>query len=130
MDADDMMKPMRILVSVVFLASLCAAQDAAPAPKQARPEPKNLKVLKVSGAEIGRVMMTYTAGLGVQCNYCHQGRDFASDENPKKEIARTMITMSADINGKFSDGNVHVTCFTCHRGETMPKTAADPKPAQ
>ena len=119
------MKRMRLLVSVVFLASLCAAQDNAP--KQPRPEPKNLKILKGSNAEIVRIMMTYTAGLGVQCSYCHQGRDFASDENPKKEIARNMITMSAEINGKFTDGNVHVTCFTCHRGATEPKMAPEPK---
>ncbi len=120
---------MRIFVSLLFLTSLCGAQDAAP--KQARPEPKNLKVLKGSGADIVRIMMTYTAGLGVQCSYCHQGRDFASDENPKKEIARNMITMTSDVNGKFTDGNVHVTCFTCHRGSTEPKMAPEPKaPAQ
>jgi hypothetical protein len=74
-------------------------------------------------------MAAYAAGLGVQCGFCHAGRDFASDENPKKAIARNMITMVDEINAKFPDGKVHVTCYTCHRGETEPKMAAEAKPA-
>jgi hypothetical protein len=78
--------------------------------------------------EVIPIMRTYNAGLGVQCNFCHLQNNFASDENPKKEIARHMIQMSVEINGKFPDGKMHVTCCTCHRGETEPKTAPEPKP--
>jgi hypothetical protein len=46
--------------------------------------------------------------------------DFASDENPKKDTARMMLTMTRDINTKFTDGKRHVGCYTCHRGATEP----------
>jgi hypothetical protein len=68
-------------------------------------------------------MQTFTAGLGVMCTFCHVQGDFPSDANPKKEMARMMITMAKDINAKFPDGKVHVTCFTCHRGANEPLTA-------
>jgi hypothetical protein len=52
--------------------------------------------------------------------------DFASDENPKKETARMMLTLARDVNAKFTDGKQHVTCYTCHRGATEPATAPPP----
>jgi hypothetical protein len=123
---------MRILVACLFLLLPLLAQDKAPDKqgKRPRPNPTNLKVLKVTtGDEVIQIMRTFTAGLGVQCNYCHVQNNFPSDENPKKEIARHMITMAQEINAKFPDGKMHVSCYTCHRGETEPKTAPEPKPA-
>src|SRR5579871_2691286 len=120
---------MRTLVLSFVAISLCMAQDAAKQTKQPY-VPKNLKVLK-EGTNIRATMGGFARGLGVECSFCHAGRDMASDENPKKEIARHMITMVDEINGKFPDGKVHVTCYTCHRGETEPKMMApDAKPAQ
>lgn len=87
---------------------------------------KNLKVLKDD--QVGPVMRAMQASLGVACTYCHVQGDFASDENPKKITARHMMEMVNDINGKFGDQKVHVTCYTCHRGAAMPLTA--PPPAQ
>ena len=52
------------------------------------------------------------------------GRGKDSDANPKKLKARMMISMVMDINKQFGDGKEHVTCYTCHRGSTMPLTAA------
>jgi photosynthetic reaction center cytochrome c subunit len=75
-------------------------------------------------------MRTFAAGLGVQCSYCHVEGDFSSDENPKKESARRMIRLVQKINTDFPDGKMHVSCYTCHRGETEPKNAAEPKPGQ
>ena len=75
-------------------------------------------------------MRTYTAGLGVRCDYCHVQGDFASDENHKKVVARMMITMTQDINSKFPGAaRERVTCYTCHRGETEPKSAPPPPSA-
>jgi hypothetical protein len=130
---------MRLIIALLLVLGSLGAQDKAPdkaqdnaqdkTPKQA-PNPTNLKVLKVaSGAEVRQIMRTFTAGLGVQCVYCHVQGNFASDENPKKEVARHMIEMSQKLNAQFSDGKMHVTCYTCHRGETEPKTAPEPKPA-
>jgi hypothetical protein len=92
------------------------------------PDPTNLKVLKTkSGTEVRQIMRTFTTGLGVQCVYCHLQGNFASDENPKKETARHMIQMTTEINRQFPDGKMRVSCFTCHRGESEPKTAPEPK---
>ena len=97
-------------------------------PKREPPAPTNLKVLKgASGAEVSQIMRTFTAGLGVQCVYCHIQGNFASDENPKKETARHMIEMTKLVNAQFPDKKMHVTCFTCHRGEAEPKTAPEPR---
>lgn len=123
---------MRLFASVLFVSLLAlpmAGQDQAKGKKQLGP-PQNLKILKEEGPQLIATMRTFTSGLGVQCVYCHVQGNFASDENPKKEIARHMISMAQQINGGFPDGKMHVTCYTCHRGETEPKMAADPKPAQ
>jgi hypothetical protein len=130
---------MRLLVTTLLVLLPLAAQDKQP-PAQEKtenkekkgppPPPKNLKILKVTtGGEVVQIMRTFTAGLGVQCTYCHVQGNMSSDENPKKEIARHMITMSMDINKNFPDGKMHVTCYTCHRGDAEPKTAPEPKPA-
>ena len=93
--------------------------------------PKNLKILPTEGLQ--PAMAGFNAGLGVMCTFCHVQGDFPSDDNPKKNIARAMIRMAADINSRFNDGKAHVSCYTCHRGENEPKMtppAAAPPPAQ
>jgi hypothetical protein len=120
---------MRFAMLVLFAAAAWA-QESQPKTetKQAPPDPTNLKVLKVkSGAEVRQIMRTFTTGLGVQCSYCHVAGNFASDDNPKKETARHMILMAAEINKQFADSKMHVSCYTCHRGEAEPKTAPEPK---
>jgi Photosynthetic reaction centre cytochrome C subunit len=131
-----MMFHMRLVIAILAAALTLSAQDAKQekSDKQSKapaPPPTNLKILKTtSRAEVGQIMRTFTAGLGVQCNYCHVQGNNASDENPKKEIARHMIQLVQTINATFPDGKLHVSCFTCHRGEAEPKTAPEPKPAQ
>jgi len=95
--------------------------------------PTNLKVLPAD-ANIRQTMTAFRTALGVQCTYCHVQGDFASDDNPKKNMARNMMRIAADINASFADGKRHVTCYTCHRGEAKPKSeppaaGADSKPA-
>jgi hypothetical protein len=121
---------MRLVVALSMLAWYLAAQAAAPQPAAKEPpaDPTNLKVLKTtSGAQVLQIMRTFTAGLGVQCAYCHVAGNYASDENPKKIAARKMIAMAQKINAEFPDGKMHVSCYTCHRGEAQPKTAPEPK---
>ncbi len=85
----------------------------------------NLKVLP-DDAKLIPTMQSFVAGLGLAdkggCNFCHE-QDRASDAKMEKVMARMMITMAKDINSKFPDGKEHVTCYTCHRGSTMPLTA-------
>ncbi len=68
--------------------------------------------------------------LGVSCNTCHVRNNFASEDNEKKLIARRMLEMTKAINQQFfpdykpkADESVlgKVTCYTCHKGETVPK---------
>lgn len=133
------MRTVVCLLTAGFAAGLLMAQQPLPAPdaaKPKRPEPKNLKILKVSGPELITIMRSFNTALGVQCVHCHVQGDFASDEKPVKETARMMITMSHEINEKFGDGKLHVSCFTCHRGAvdpvtmppTLPPPAAPPPP--
>lgn len=86
--------------------------------------PKNLKVL--DPATFMDTMRTFVPALGLAdkggCNFCHE-QDRSSDAKMEKVMARMMITMVKDINSKFPDGKEHVTCYTCHRGSTMPLTA-------
>ena len=98
-------------------------QDAAAPPRErhAMPAPKNLKLL--SPDELMPAMMAFKTALGVECTFCHVQGNFASDDNPHKNIARGMITMAREVNSKFPDGKMHVTCYTCHRGATEPATA-------
>jgi Photosynthetic reaction centre cytochrome C subunit len=116
---------MRTILALLFLATLSAQQPPPPqggGQRRPPPEPKNLKVLKVPPAELIPLMRSYTAALGVKCEHCHVQGNFASDDKPTKETARMMITMAQEINAKFPDGKVHVTCYTCHRGDVEPKT--------
>jgi hypothetical protein len=107
------------------------------------PKPVNLKVLPkdTSPDELMKIMHGFTQQLGVQCGFCHAGDtatkhfNFASDEKPEKNVARTMISMTQEINAKYLS-TIHdpdakpaqkvVTCGTCHRGHNMPQVFTAP----
>ena len=90
--------------------------------------PKNLKVL--TPENYMALMQTFPVALGVEnqgnCNYCHEA-DRSLDTKPAKVKARQMIELVTEINAKFGDGQVHVTCWTCHLGSTMPEIARKTK---
>jgi photosynthetic reaction center cytochrome c subunit len=112
-----------ILVSALAAFTVIALSGQAPEGKKGGGgPPKNLKVLPstMDRAAVVGVMRNFTAGLGVQCTYCHVQGQFDSDENPKKDVARMMMKMVGQINMAFGDGKQHVSCFTCHRGAEMP----------
>lgn len=73
-------------------------------------------------------MQGFVQALGLldkgTCAYCHV-EDRKSDEKRPKVVARRMITMMRAINGTFPDGQQHVTCYTCHRGNTKPLMAPE-----
>ncbi|HUY80162.1 MAG TPA: c-type cytochrome [Acidobacteriaceae bacterium] len=101
------------------------------------PRPTNLKVLpkNITGKQLMTIMHGFKGALGVECSFCHAGNpathhmNFASDEKPEKNIARTMLRMTHEINMKYlstvhvSDAAANqkmVTCGTCHRGHAIP----------
>jgi uncharacterized protein len=114
--------PLRLQSTANLLRKLGAVEPVISISETAGPQPaKNLKILK-DASEIKPTMASFTAGLGVQCGFCHV-QDRSSDENTHKITARTMMLMVNQINAKFPDGKAHVNCFTCHRGENEPLLA-------
>ena len=115
-----------LVLSLSFAAFAQQPPEGAPPGHPPMPAPKNLKLLPPE--HLMETMHAFQTALGVRCDFCHVRGDFASDEKPHKEIARKMIVMAREINAKFPDGKMHVTCYTCHRGEEEPATAPAPKP--
>jgi tetratricopeptide (TPR) repeat protein len=102
-----------VLGTFGFSSSPAAAQQPPP-----RPATRNLL------AE----MQTYTQALGVTCEFCHSAPANSGLPEPKKDIARTMIAMTRDLNvqvqlatGKAPVEATRVDCATCHRGVTIPR---------
>ena len=83
---------------------------------------KNLKILPktMSKQEIKKAMKGIADALGVQCDFCHDTDDMAKD-TPKKERAREMMLMTANVNKTTFKGKDRVKCVTCHMGKKEPK---------
>jgi len=94
-------------------------------------EGPNVKVLTGLFAQQFQEEMNFMVqALGVSCNTCHVRGNFASEDNEKKLIARRMLEMTKSLNTQFfpdykpKEGESvlgKVTCYTCHKGESMPK---------
>jgi photosynthetic reaction center cytochrome c subunit len=88
---------------------------------------KNVQVLgNVSIAEFTRTMVAMTAWVSPKegCTYCHAaGEDFAADKLYTKVVARRMLQMTQHINADWKNhvAGTGVTCYTCHRGNPVPK---------
>ena len=125
---------------IVFATQWLVLAQGAPAGGQP-PLPPPLTNLKIYPKDIARpeliiTMQGFVRQLGVQnqggCSYCHFGTapqwDFASDANPKKDIARRMILMSREITAKLPEVTgkpaaqiTALRCASCHRGMPVPK---------
>lgn len=143
-----------LTIAAALAAALPVAAQTTPASPVAKlhtqthhhemPKPKNLQVLPkdISGHDLIATMHGYEQALGVECSFCHaedpatHRLDFASDANPHKSTARTMMRMTQEINTKYL-ATIHdpdaspdmktVTCGTCHRGHSMPMPFVAPK---
>lgn len=103
------------------------------APTPSVVESPNVKVLTGLYAQQFQEEMNFMVqALGVTCNTCHVPRNFASEDKPLKLKARQMLEMTAALNKQYfpdhtpKDGESvlgRVTCYTCHKGEQIPKTA-------
>lgn len=85
---------------------------------------KNLQVLKFvkSKGELKGWMRMMKTSLGVDCDYCHNTDNFASDEKPAKRKARMMLRMLLQIRQdyfSYPDAK-EPTCYTCHEGHKEP----------
>jgi hypothetical protein len=97
---------------------------------------KNLKVLpqNITHDELIATMRTFARSLGVKCDHCHvplpegsaEHFDFASDAKEEKNTARIMMKMKNYISEINEQGAV-VTCYTCHRGKSVPESLLPPE---
>jgi photosynthetic reaction center cytochrome c subunit/tetratricopeptide repeat protein len=125
-------------IGAFAMIALCAPAAGAQTPAQQPPPLTNLKIYPkdIARPELITTMLGFVRQLGVQsqggCGYCHVGTapqfDFASDANPKKDVARRMILMAREITGKMPEVTgkqasaiTALRCATCHRGMPIPR---------
>ncbi len=123
------------LLGSLWIGAAIAMDSQEPLPSVPRSKPVNLQVLPkdMSAARVGKLMKRFEQDLGVKCSHCHvenpqtQKLDYVSDENPRKQTARVMISMLTDINDKYLAQlggdrrySVPVTCGSCHQGQSNP----------
>lgn len=104
--------------------------------------PKNLQVLPkdMPRSQVIGIMRSFTTALGLRCSDCHvvtnpgqqpERLDPSLDDKELKKVARVMLRMTMDINGKYLTETgrtftplTRVTCETCHHGAPKPRTLA------
>ena len=97
------------------------ANAAAPAPKLAEEEYKNIQVLKgIPAEQLIPTMQFIAASLGVECEHCHVEHANDKDDKKPKLTARKMMNMMMAINKENFEGHREVTCYSCHRGSLKP----------
>lgn len=87
---------------------------------------QNVQVLgHLSVGEFNRLMVSMTNWVSPNegCAYCHNLPNFADDSLYTKVVARRMVEMTQHINADWKPhvADTGVTCYTCHRGEPVPK---------
>lgn len=110
-----------------------AAPSSAQAPTPQLVEGPNIKVLTGLYAQpFQEEMNLMVQALGVSCGTCHVQRNFASEDKPLKLKARQMLEMTKALNKQYfpdhkpKEGESvlgKVTCYTCHKGDQIPKSA-------
>jgi hypothetical protein len=82
---------------------------------------------RITAKQLLDTMQYWSASLDVNCEYCHKGTDWASDELSAKQIARDMYTMQRTINTTLltkvkdlASKDARVNCNTCHHGSVLP----------
>ncbi len=123
--------------AVVAAAVLVLAAAGRGAASQEPAKPQNLKVLPkdIAPDSLRAIMGSFTRALGVRCDHCHAlptgqrpaPEDFAKDTREPKKVARVMLQMVAEINGRHLPATgrdaaelARVSCFTCHHGIARP----------
>jgi hypothetical protein len=121
-------RPLTLVTLGLVMLGSAVGQSPAPARKISAEYYKNVTTSTLKGltpSDFLGAMGVMTAALGYDCSNCHPGAgtdafDWATDSNPKKKMARTMIEMVAAINKQSFGGTARVTCFTCHHGLDEP----------
>jgi photosynthetic reaction center cytochrome c subunit len=87
---------------------------------------QNVQVLgDLNVAQFTRHMAAITSWVSPDqgCAYCHNLQNLAEDSKYTKVVARKMLQMTQTINAQWKPhvAATGVTCYTCHRGNPVPK---------
>ena len=120
-----------LIIALMVLAGSGRGLAQAPVPEKV--SSPNVKVLTdLYAQQFQEEMNLIVQGLGVTCNTCHVPRNFAAEDKPIKSKARQMLEMTRALNKQYfpdykpKEGESvlgRVTCYTCHKGEQVPKTS-------
>ncbi len=113
-----------VLVIVVAAADAARADQQAPAAAPAGQVPRIQVLTDIPTAQIIPTMRVISASLGVECEFCHESNRTLNTE--RKDLARKMMTMTRALNASSFNGQLRVTCYTCHRGSSNPLAAPAP----
>ena len=129
------LRPVASLVfGFAFAASILSQANSAMAQSSSEVELSGKKFKNVTALadmpadQMGKVMNIMTASLGVNCQFCHDGTDFAKEAVGHKDIGRKMIEMTLELNKNHFEGRDEVSCFTCHRGQKHPAASVAIEP--
>ncbi|HMS54471.1 MAG TPA: photosynthetic reaction center cytochrome c subunit family protein [Fimbriimonadaceae bacterium] len=101
-----------------------AAQQSPPTAEQVF---KNVKVFQgVPASDMIPAMEFMSASLGYKCADCHDPKDYAA-ETKLKDTTRQMVLLQRDINQKYFNGRLEVTCMSCHNGKEHPASMPIPQ---
>jgi hypothetical protein len=138
---------------LVFAATLTAASQPPPQPSSKPPDEDTFKPEKIENLtvlpktstpdQVMTIMREWNDALNVGCVFCHKGKlgaplatyDFKDDSKEHKDVTRSMLKMTNDLNTKYPEGmgddagieTPKVTCATCHRRNRHPETDLPPK---
>jgi len=122
-----------ILVVAIIATNLLAVEiangQANPPQKPLMSEEafKDVQVLRgIPASEFIETMGFFAVALTANCTTCHGDAsagswDHYADNTPLKSAARRMVIMMNSINQANFGGKREVTCYTCHRGDRLPR---------
>ncbi len=103
---------------------------------------ENVQILgHLSVEQFGRIMLAMSEWIypnaenpAESCNGCHVPGNFAAEDIYTKHVARRMLQMVNTINTTYANhvnanGEVGVTCYTCHRGQAVPAAVWSQEPS-
>lgn len=111
---------------VLLIVSFSLTTVAGPIARAEDPpgEPQNLQVLpaETNLKDLKKIMVGVASALGVKCTFCHDVKNYPSDEMEHKKEARKMFAMVKSINAEFFayEDAPQITCYTCHAGQEEP----------
>jgi len=116
-----------IAVCLSGVVSASGQADSAQKPLMAEDAFKEVQVLRgIPASEFIETMGFFAVSLTANCTTCHGDASAGSwehyaDTTPLKQAARRMVVMMNAINQANFAGKREVTCYTCHRGDRLPR---------